>query len=178
MNKFRLAKPNSSQAFTLIELLVSVAILVLLTGIAIPAYLKFNRRQKIREVKKEIEASFTQAASKAKNGQIAGCDTLQGYQIRANDPGTGYVVQIMEDCVNDANESSWNTVYELPVDVVFGTGGDNFYFYIDSLTGRVTDSAGGNGPWTIELEGETDSGTATYSFTIDSRGNFSDGLLS
>lgn len=59
------------QSFTLIELLIAVAIIGLLTGIAIPAYSNFTRRQTLIQATKNLKSDLRVARSQAVSG-VAG----------------------------------------------------------------------------------------------------------
>jgi len=55
-------------AFTLIELLVVVAIIGILTGVAIPAFNAFNRRQTLTQATKNLKTDLRAARNRAVSG--------------------------------------------------------------------------------------------------------------
>lgn len=73
---------SSQSGFTLIELLVTVAIMILIFGGGIAAYLNLDRRQSLINVCKEIESLSRSAQKKARVGdRPSGCTKLQAYRV-------------------------------------------------------------------------------------------------
>ncbi len=167
----------SEQGFTLIELLVAVTTMVLLVGLGIPAYLKFNKRQRIRGAKNQIETMIEMAVQKAQ-GELGPCDRLYGYEIKAVNSGTE--VKMRPVCLAGSTPT-WGSV---DVHHQFTTGvylldAESLAFQFRSINSEVIyvgDHASSAwlsaaSPWEIRL---TD-GNRVYSFNLTQEGTISEG---
>jgi prepilin-type N-terminal cleavage/methylation domain-containing protein len=72
---------HSARGFTLIEMLVSIAIGLIMIAVGIAGYLDFNQRQKILNSAKEFEVILQTAQTKARLGDLGGCDVLAAYIV-------------------------------------------------------------------------------------------------
>jgi len=104
--------PTSSQSgFTLIELLVTVAIMILIFGSGVAAYLNLDRRQSLINVCKEIEQMSRSAQKKARVGdRPAGCDHLTAYRVGRTATGPD-VISLQAICENGTTNIQ---DYEIP----------------------------------------------------------------
>ena len=166
----------TKHGFTLVEILVSLTIIGLFVGLALPAFLRFDDRQKIREAKNELEAVFDFAVSQAVNGQLGNCDVLEGYDIWAH---SATEIKISEVCRDPAahDRNTENVYFTLPHEVEIDSVGVNnhsdFDFRIDSVTGRVTNNQACSIPCTVVLTKDS----ATYTFEIFATGSIGEGEL-
>lgn len=95
----------------MIELLVTVAIMVLLFGGGIAAYLNLDRRQSLINVCKQIEQMARSAQKKARVGdRPTGCDKLTAYRVSRTATGPDVIsLQAVCDSGTYTEES-----YEVP----------------------------------------------------------------
>lgn len=104
----------SRSGFTLIEVLVSVAIMILLLGGGIAAYINVDRRQSLQNVCAQMTQYVRTAQKRARVGdKPAGCDTLTSYDLvqTATSPD---VVSIRAVCL-----SGTYTVEEYEIPTIF-----------------------------------------------------------
>lgn len=72
--------PRPSKGFTLVELLVVVAIIGILSALAIPNFLRFQARSKQSEVKSNLKAAFTaETAYHQEQGTFSACVNKIGF---------------------------------------------------------------------------------------------------
>jgi len=60
---------NTKFGFTLVELLITISILAILFSIGVAQYLKFNRRQFVRQAALELKTNLTHAREMALSGK-------------------------------------------------------------------------------------------------------------
>jgi prepilin-type N-terminal cleavage/methylation domain-containing protein len=102
---------RTTSGFTMIELLVTVAIMILLFGGGIAAYLNLDRRQSLMNVCRQIEQMERSAQKKARVGdRPAGCDRLNAYRVSRTATGPD-VISLQAIC--DSGTYTEET-YEVP----------------------------------------------------------------
>ena len=145
--------------FTFIELLVSVAILMILMGGGIAAYLNFSDKQKVVQSGADVAFLARAAQKKARVGdKPAGCTRLNAYEFQI--PSNGVIV-LRAVCTNATVETQRLT---LPSGVTI-TGGSTVQFFV--LHGGASSNQ------TIVVSG----GGTTYTFTIGTGGDISEGVV-
>jgi prepilin-type N-terminal cleavage/methylation domain-containing protein len=183
-NQFKQQCRSKKQAgFSLIELLVSVALVMLVVGLGVPAYLRFKDRQQVQQAKQQLETMIQMAKSKAQSGQMGACTQLSGYQIAALSSDE---VRIREVCADPTEIPDWTAVskpvYQLPTAVQLSDGTDGshdsvteFDLEVSSLGGRFVHSGGSLAPpWDIVLQ-HNNPQVEDLSFTINAMGVVSEG---
>lgn len=74
--------PPAKNGFTLIEMLVAITIMLLLFGIGIVSYLRFDSRQQLIQAGEELKSSLRIAQARARAGdRPPGCERLQAYEL-------------------------------------------------------------------------------------------------
>jgi prepilin-type N-terminal cleavage/methylation domain-containing protein len=118
-------KKNFSHGFTLIEIIVSVSVILLLSGLFIAGYNRFNDSQKVQQAAATLIRNLQAARTKAAFGtKPAGCDTLIGYIVKFPNSST-YRAQ----AVCQVGENLEVTTYTLPADVTFNPVPGSVTFY-------------------------------------------------
>lgn len=73
---------NSPSGFTLIELLVVASLALLITGIGIANFIRFNERQQLESVGRKVQSMFQTARAKSQIREVpSGCAELMGYKM-------------------------------------------------------------------------------------------------
>ena len=74
---------SDNHGFTLLEILIAIAIMMLLLGGGIAAYLRLDKRQTLVNAGKEVELLLRTAQKKAQVGDRpkTGCAHLEGYRV-------------------------------------------------------------------------------------------------
>ncbi len=137
---------TKQNAFTLIEVLVAAGIILILVGLGIANYIRFNDRQKIRQAHELLRQAVSDAQNSARNGKLRGCQQLQAYQVELNPTSIS-----IEPVCSDDDDVPITRVFDLPAGVIFENGS---LFYIRPITGRVYGDSDFNhtGPFTINLQ--------------------------
>lgn len=118
-------KKTSSHGFTLIEIMVSVGVLLLLSGLFIAGYNRFNDTQKVQQAAATLIRNLQAVRTKAAFGtKPTGCDTLVGYTVKFPDLAT-YTAQ----AVCQVGEIPEVTTYTLPTGVTFSPTPGSITFY-------------------------------------------------
>jgi prepilin-type N-terminal cleavage/methylation domain-containing protein len=154
-----------SAGFTLIEMLVVMAIMMILVGSGIAAFVNFNDRQIVLTSGKEVQGYLRAAQTKARAGETptTGCDKFIAYGVRATQNTSQIrLVAVCSDGVTE-NEIPYAT-YSISEDVSFDTAVDIDFV---GLHGGVTN------PMTIEVS----SNTRTFSFDVTATGEITPGEL-
>lgn len=120
-----------SFGFTLIEILVSSAIIVLLAGGGLAAYLDFNNRQILDTTASELKNNLRQARGWATTGRKMGSCTgdLIGYRVSFDAASRRYQISII--CPNTVSVATFS--YNSKVDL--SSGRNPFVF--QALTGET-----------------------------------------
>lgn len=123
-----LKRPKGAVGYTVVEFLVVMAVIVLLAGMMLAGYLRFDRKRKVEEAALGF-AQFLQAQKKrASSGDTEGCDplfannVLAGYNVNVTS-GSG-VAWSEPDCITTIGAV---TNYSLVNDTSFD-GGYSFKF--------------------------------------------------
>lgn len=106
--------------FTLIEIMVGVVVLLLLSGLLMAGYNRFNDTQSVQQAARTVIANLQAVRTSAGYGtKPAGCDTLIGYRVTFT--ASGY--QTSAFCQVGAVQQSVGTVttYTLPDGVTFSS---------------------------------------------------------
>ena len=117
--------------FTLIELLVASAIIIILAGGGLAAYLDFNNRQILDTTADELKNNLRQARGWAMAGRkMADCNgNLVGYQVQFDTTNSQYKISII--CPNTV----WVTTFSYNSKVNLSLGRNPFVFQV--LTGET-----------------------------------------
>ncbi|HEX9817853.1 MAG TPA: prepilin-type N-terminal cleavage/methylation domain-containing protein [Patescibacteria group bacterium] len=107
--------PPSSTGFSLIELLVVIAISLILLGGAISALVTFNERRSVTNAVDELKTMLQAAQSKARAGDLGGCDQLAGYRLQTY--LNGNVTEMSLQAVCSAGVATAAQLQALPVGV-------------------------------------------------------------
>jgi len=82
--------------FTLIELMVTITVLMIMSGLSLSAYLKFNNGQNIQNDSRQLIAEINRVRTLSSTLQYpTGCSGLTGYRIR-NTSSTK--IQVTAEC--------------------------------------------------------------------------------
>jgi type II secretory pathway pseudopilin PulG len=168
---------ESRLGLSLIELLVSVAALMMLVGLGIPSYLEFNKKQRMRESKQQIESLVELGITKAKSGQVGPCHRLSGYQVYAV---TNTEIKMRPIC-SEGTTPTWGETevyYELPKDI-FLSDAECLAFEFKSVNSEIRYIGNGpppswlsnDPPWEIRLS----DGDDVYGFSLSQFGTFTEG---
>lgn len=107
--------PNMKKhGFTLIEILVATSVVLLLIGLAIANYIRFNERQKLVQAQEVVRQAVADAQNSARSGKLRGCVVLQAYQIEFD----GSQIEITSLC-QGSEESDPVRFFDLPSGVEF-----------------------------------------------------------
>lgn len=125
---------SEAKGFTLVELLAVVAIIGLLTGIGIPAFNAFNRRQTLTQATKNLKTDLRAVQNRAVSGVegkrwgIHLTDESNQYEIFSTDDSSAYSSGKAKDLPSDVRVSNLQVggVSRTPANVIF-----------DRLTGEV-----------------------------------------
>lgn len=89
--------PAAQRGFTLIEMLVAITIMLLLFGIGIVSYLRFDSRQQLIQAGEELKSDLRIAQARARTGDRPdGCDRLLAYEVAFTSDQTYEVREICE----------------------------------------------------------------------------------
>lgn len=73
---------NSHAGFTLIELLIVAGLALLITGIGIANFIRFNERQQLESVGRKVQSMFHTARAKSQIREVpSSCAKLIGYKV-------------------------------------------------------------------------------------------------
>lgn len=138
-----------SEGFTFIELLVSIILILLLTGLLVAGYNRFNSKQLVVEAASTFKNNLRAIRTSASSGlKPEGCDTLVGYEVDFQST-TAYTAAAL--CYVNGNKQLVGTItpYTLPSGVSFVTRAG-------ALPGTIIFNAvdqGVSGAQTIQLTG-------------------------
>jgi prepilin-type N-terminal cleavage/methylation domain-containing protein len=122
------------QGFTLIELLVTITVLVIIIGVGIAGFIRFNQKQILTNAGKELQSFLRSAQGMAINHEVpAGCVTtgvspgkLWAYRVTIP-TAVGGVVNMNARCSADKNSlasvSPARSSYQLPTGVSLSAAG-------------------------------------------------------
>lgn len=98
---------SKNLGFSLIEMLVAIAIMIVLAGLGIASFIRFNERQQVANTAKQIQHIMRTAQSKARVKEIpSGCSTLFSYEVHRSGSGP---INLRANCQTGVNPqlSSW-----------------------------------------------------------------------
>lgn len=149
------------QGFTLIELIIAISIMLVVLGGGLAGYLSLNDRQTLIGAGKELQQYMRTAQKKARVGdKPTGCTKLEAYALVAN-ASAPVTVELQAVCENNTY-----SVDSFPLaNTVSLSGALNMQFIV--LHGGVTNAQ------TVVLQ----KGTKTYSFTVNTGGEISEGTF-
>jgi len=149
--------------FTLIELLVSIAIMILLVGGGVAAYVRLNSRQQLLRTGRTVQEYFRAAQKKARvEDKPTGCDHLLSYEVLVPSNALNQI-QLIGECQNGTYPvTSYNFTFPSPVQSLASF---NVHFLV--LQGGVTNAG------TITLIANN----LQFNFTVDQGGDMSDGAV-
>lgn len=117
-------KKTFSHGFTLIEIMVGVSVILLLSGLFMAGYNRFNDRQKVQQAAATLIRNLQAVRTKAAFGtKPAGCDTLVGYTV------TFTAANYEASALCQTPVVSPVTTYNLPADVTFSPVPGDITFY-------------------------------------------------
>jgi type IV pilus assembly protein PilA len=123
--------------FTLVELMVVVAIIGLLSAVAIPNFKKYQAKAKMSEAKLQLSAVYTAQASFFSDFNIhAACLNYMGYDPSLEAPSRYYAVGFQTTAT--INATAWTSAQNSGLQSGTGAGQCS-----SSLAGGVTADAGG-----------------------------------
>ncbi len=100
--------------FTLIEILVATSVVLLLVGLAIANYIRFNEHQKLVQAQEVVRQAVADAQNSARSGKLRDCVVLRAYQIEF----IGSQIEIAPLCQGSEDGESAR-VFDLPGGVEF-----------------------------------------------------------
>lgn len=151
------------QGFTLIELLVAMTVILLLVGLGLANYVRFNERQKLIQTQELIRQAVSQAQNYARSGKLEGCTTLEEYEMTF----IGTEIELTPVCAVEADTEIITTT-QLPTNINFVVA--NPTLTIVPITGLVYGPSDSTGPFTISFE-KTNSTDEISSVIIDHSGS-------
>ncbi|MCB9813643.1 MAG: prepilin-type N-terminal cleavage/methylation domain-containing protein [Pseudomonadales bacterium] len=162
--------------FTLVEMIVTIAIMLVVTGGGIAAFINFNDKQNVQVAVKDLQTLLRSAQTKARVGEDAQlCNTvynnsLRGYRVFIGE-GTNTAI-LSTSCASDKFDPADNRNYVERSRITFdssvtakmlGDGDVNIEFL--SLLG------GTDGTGTVVISGLTD----VYQFEVSQSGEITEG---
>jgi prepilin-type N-terminal cleavage/methylation domain-containing protein len=159
--------PVRQAGFSLLELLVVTAISLVILGGAIAAFTTFADRRSVSNTVGELKIYLQRAQSRARSGDLAGCDQLAGYQVQTYLSGTNQT-QLSLQAVCSSGTATAATTYDLPSGV---TVSPNLNVTFDVLNGGAQ-LDGGAASQDITVTG----GSYVYQFTLYREGRMSEGV--
>lgn len=153
------------QGFTLIELLVAMTVILLLVGLGLANYVRFNERQKLIQTQELIRQAVSQAQNYARSGKLEGCATLEEYEMTF----LGTEIELIPVCEAEADTEIITTM-QLPTNINFVATPANPILTIVPITGLVYGPSDSTGPFTISFE-KTNSTDEISSVIIDHSGS-------
>lgn len=127
------------RGITLIELLVSVTIIILLSGLSLAGYYRFNRRQTQINDARNFATVLRRVQAMAKNLVYPnGCDSLIKYTVSSDGFGheTDQTVSALADCINN----DYTIIdHEKVLTKAFFTADTDIYF--EAGTGKILNGA-------------------------------------
>ena len=133
------------RGFTLIELLVVISIMILLMGLGMATYLRFEERQRTEILSRDLREVFITARQKARFREKAGCGSNEGIigfraqLARSNDQITAQIFSICgNDRVNYQPQPLGEKILSFSDDQYELSVGDNLPFFIGSESGIKT----------------------------------------
>jgi len=118
--ELRTPKPSCQRAgFTFIEILVSVTLLLVLSGLLIAGYSRFNDKQTVTQAALTLKSNLGAARTRAASGiKPEGCDTLVGYRVEFPTTNT-YTATALCEAQGVQEEVGIKETYTLPPGVMF-----------------------------------------------------------
>jgi len=106
---------QQKSGFTLIEMMVAIAIMIILTGMGIAGFIRFNDRQEVSNAAKQVQHIMRSAQSKARVKELpSGCTNLFSYEVHRSGGGP---INVRANCQSGVNASlsSWTVPANLSV---------------------------------------------------------------
>jgi len=100
---------NTKFGFTLVELLITISILAILFSIGVAQYLKFNRRQFVRQAALELKTNLTHAREMALSGKKECPGAFDGVLVKAIDDER---YEVIASCNNGADTTRIGDEYK------------------------------------------------------------------
>ncbi|GEM_PF-1066908 len=182
--KLQAHRPKNA-GFSLIELLVVTAIIIMLVGISIAGFIRFNERQQVESAAKQVQTLFRTAQAKAQIREIptGTCDTLDGYMVRFQTSPTNSV-ELVVQCTNGVppeglvQDHLSISAYTVPDGIVITRDPEFESVLFRPLRGgaRIHNSSGAGAELdSTEVSVANSTGSPNYVFTIYNSGLISEG---
>ncbi len=120
---------RTPNGFTFIEILVSVTLLLLLSGLLVAGYNRFNDSQVVAQAAATVQNNFRAIRTDAASGiKPEGCGTLVGYRV-AFPTSASYTATAVCQTAGGQEELGIPDTYVLPTGVTFTPLPQTFLFY-------------------------------------------------
>ncbi len=162
----------NNAGFSLIELLVVTGIIIMLVGLGIAGFIRFNERQQVEAAAKRIQTMLRTAQAKAQIREIptGTCNTLDGYTVRRI--ATPAQIQLAISC--DSNTTIVLDSYAIPFGIVVSNTFDSITF-IPLKGGAMIETAVSDGASEVEITVSRTGTAQIFAFNVYASGVISEG---
>lgn len=155
---------GKKEGFSLVELMVTVAIIGVLSAIAVPNFKKYQARAKTSEAKSNLAALYTAETSFfGDNSTYASCFDYMGVDLRGQSNNRYYAIGFAADAIGNLTIGAQTCV---PI-TVMPAGKKVGAASAVAVTGGTLSP----GTFTLEAAGIIDPASATDKWTMDYNGN-------